>query len=785
MSVARHARASLPALLVLLGTAAGAFAQAPPSPLSQPHPQAPVLAPPVPLGVQRGTTLELTLTGTNLAEPTGLWTSFPARVTIPTDGNNGKEPTKLRVRLEVPKDAPIGFHAIRLATKGGMSNARLFCVDDLPQVLEVDTNRSLTTPQQLTVPCVVVGRADPEVTDYYRIAVTAGQRLTFEVLGRRLGSPFDPELTLFDAHTGRELPGGHSNDAPGLQTDPRLTYTFKEAGDCVVAVRDVMYRGGPDYWYRLRIGDFPCATTPIPMAARRGTRVAVRFAGSNVDGVAPVEVPVPADPAVDAVAVAPRGPNGLYGWPVTLLASDHDEVVEQEPNDEPAKANRVPVPGGITARFEQKNDVDYFVFAGKKGQRLTVAVQSLELGSPTEVYLAVKDAKWQQLAVSNPMAPPRLDFTPPADGDYYVYVENLLYASGPEESYRVTVTPHEPGFDLALFLDRNAAAAGGSVGIPIILAARRDYTGPIELSVVGPPGITGQGTIPANAPPAPLAPQPAQPAATLLVKVAADVPMGPYNLRIQGKATINGKPVVEYASVQAAVSRDLANLPFPPREMLTPVGFAVTEKPPFGLTAKFDGEVLRGGPAPVTITATRAPGFAEEIALSAAGLPRGAAFVAKNIPKGQNEVKTQVNVPPNARVWSYPVTFVGKAKFQNKEFSVDSAPVPLVVTLPFDLKVEPAAVKVVPGGKVKVNVSAVRKGGYQGPIAVEVRNLPANVTAAKATIPPGKTQVEVEVTAAAGAAPGDKKDVNVLGTATAAANQENASPNFTVSVAKK
>src|SRR5262249_15127034 len=48
-----------------------------------PNPQAPPLGIPVPLGMQRGTTLDLTLTGTNLAEPTRFWTSFPAKVTIP------------------------------------------------------------------------------------------------------------------------------------------------------------------------------------------------------------------------------------------------------------------------------------------------------------------------------------------------------------------------------------------------------------------------------------------------------------------------------------------------------------------------------------------------------------------------------------------------------------------------------------------------------------------------------------------------------------------------------
>src|SRR5262249_45550776 len=148
------------------------------------NPQFPTLNPVLPLGVQRGTTIELTLTGTNLNEPTGLWTSFPAKVTIPTDGNNGKQPTALKVKLEVSSDAPLGFHALRLATRRGVSNARLFCIDDLPQVLENNTNRSVKTAQAVPVPCVVVGKADAEATDYFKITVKAGQRLSFEVLGR-------------------------------------------------------------------------------------------------------------------------------------------------------------------------------------------------------------------------------------------------------------------------------------------------------------------------------------------------------------------------------------------------------------------------------------------------------------------------------------------------------------------------------------------------------------------------------------------------------------------------
>jgi hypothetical protein len=744
-------------------------------------PQSPTLNDPFPLGVQRGQTLELTLTGTNLADPTALWTSFPAKVTFPTDMNNGKDAAKLRVKLEVPADAPLGYHSIRLATKHGISNPRMFCVDELPQLDEAADNHAKEKAQAVPVPCVVVGRTDAEVSDFFKVSVKPGQRVTFDVIGRRLGSQLDPMIRLFDARTGREMPGNYSDDEPGLQSDARLTRTFPSGAELILEVRDTRHLGGADYYYRLRIADVPAAMCAFPVAVKRGTKATINFSGRHVEGVVPAEVTMPADK--EAIQVAPRG-QGPSGWPVPVSASDVDERVEQEPNNEPAKANRLTVSCGVTARFLDKGDVDCFVFTAKKGAKYAIVAQTYEILSPAEVYMTVKDAKGAELAKSNPQnSPARIDFTAPADGDFVIHCEHLNYMFGPTEVYHLSLREAAPDFDVQLQLDRFALAPGETTLIPVAPPARRDFTGPIELTVAGHPGFSGSVTVP-NAPPPPPN-QPAPPIAFLPLTCKADMPMGAYDLRVVAKATVNGKEVTKAATVTDVVKAGLGGLPFPPRAMLTSVGVAVTDKPLFALAVKLaHADVIRGLPANVTVTATRSAGFAEEIQLAPVGLPANVTAAVKPIPKGANEVQFPLTAAANAGLGPIALAFRGQAKSGGKDFAYYSTSAKAAISLPVEMKAEPSPLTVKVGQKAKLKVSVTRRGDYKGPVDVELKNLPANVTAAKVTLAPDKTSGEVEVSAAMNAAAGDKPDVQAVATATGAGNQQATSPNIVLKVSK-
>ncbi|HJZ54768.1 MAG TPA: hypothetical protein VKE74_07400, partial [Gemmataceae bacterium] len=203
-------------LMLASGGLPTATGQQPKQLVVPPAPQAPTLTSPANLGTKPGGVVEVVLTGTNLADPTAVIYSGPGTAAIPTDNKNGTDAAKLRVKVEVPADAPIGLYTLRVATKNGVSNLRPFVIDELPEVPEADNNRSKDAAQAVTAPCVVTGRTDAEASDYFKVKVTAGQKLTFEVLARRIGSPLDPIIVLHDAKTKRELVDLYADDTPGL-----------------------------------------------------------------------------------------------------------------------------------------------------------------------------------------------------------------------------------------------------------------------------------------------------------------------------------------------------------------------------------------------------------------------------------------------------------------------------------------------------------------------------------------------------------------------------------------
>lgn len=711
--------------------------------------QAPTLTFTVPSAVGPGQPTDVTVYGTNLAGVSGVWTNIPATVPVAVLGEgkeNGKQPANVNYKFAVPAEAPLGIYGLRVATPNGISNVKLFMVDDLPTTKETGTNKTPQTAQEVALPVAVEGVCEAESFDYFRFRATAGQRVSVEVVARRLGSALDPVVRLLDS-MGRELAYSDDEDATGA--DSRFAWRAPADGDYLIELRDIRYAGNTNYRYRLRLGDFPLATAPYPLAAQRGTTANLAVVGSAVDGVAAVKVAIPANS--DRVSIPVKYPKGQGSSIISVAASNGLEQVEFEPNNTPETASPIELTGAINGRLEASHDRDYFQFQAKKGQRFLFAGRTRNLGVPSDLFMRLYDAAGAKVAEADDSGTEEgvLDYTFPADGVFRLMVEDLLTRGGPEHVYRVEIEPYKPGFTLLLDVDKKGApefekidAPKGGVFTAKITATRRDYKGPITLSVAGIEGCKLSGeTIAAD-----------KPDTLLSVTLPENLEPGqPRIIQIVGKAKINDADVQAVASTMGALRTGFNGLPNPPAALDGSIGLGIGPvfAPFFELAT--DAKTIPYpqviGTTSFKVTAKRLNKFDDKIDLAVQGLPPSFTAKVAAIDKGKNDVMIEVTGPKALAEGEYPLKIVGTATFQNQPKQV-VAEAALEVVPPVGVTLAPAGPLVV-GGKQKVKVKLNRLGGEKGAVQVSFKNLPTGVTAPAATIAEGQAEADVELSAAA------------------------------------
>ena len=692
-----------------------------------------------------GAAIPLQLNGGNLASAKKLWLSFPGEAVL-AEGidKNGENPAQATYKVTVPADAACGVQGIRLVTDKGVSPLRLIFIDDLPSVGSVGSNTQFTSAQSITVPNAIDGAVAGLSWQFFRFPAKAGQRLSFEVVARRIGSSLDPFIRLLDAK-GREL--AYNDDTPGLSSDASIVYTFKEDGEYTLELRDIKYGGG---FYRLRIGDFPIATVAYPLAVQRGTATNVTLAGFAVDGLTPTTLAIPPSYSGEWMNVSLKRPNGASGYSSVAVVST-PQFVEHEPNNTAEQANRLDLGHDINGRLEQSGDIDRFIFAAKKDQTATFTGITRQQGSPTDLNFRILNKDGGQLAAADDTGVNEgaVTFKFPADGEYSLVVEDLNHRGGPEHAYRITVTTASSQFSLAASLDAFNVPAGGSV-LANVTTTRTGYNGPIELRAVNlPAGVTASPSVIGAG----------RTDAALTLQASPEFKPGElHSISIEGVARIGDSEVVVPAEINGALKARNNNMRWSPLQLSKSVVAASAPAPGFAWKAEPNVVVLgKDLSAKFKLVATRAAGFEEGIVVAVTpaqnGLPPGITVAVKNIDKGQGEAEITVTANNQAALGSFTAGLTGTLK-QGDKTAVQGMALRLDLKEPMTLKLEPAAAKIAKGGSLVVKAVVERNPALSGPVNVTLQNLPAGITSAPGTIAADQNAVDLTLTAAADAAVG-------------------------------
>lgn len=732
-----------------------------------------------PPAVARGAVVRLELVGSQLDRATGLWTSLPpGKLRVANIVASAPDRTILEVAAS--PDCPIGLYALRLATEDGLSNPHLFVVDDL-------VPRETLADPQADFPVAVAGRLLSGGHERHRLTVTAGQRLTFDVVASRLGNDSDPLVTIFDSQGKRVA---RSDNSPGNFFDTSFSHEFAAAGNYVVEVRDARYQGSPHWRYLLRIGDFPAARVTLPSSAAPGALARLHlpeFPGLEV----PVDVP--ALSTVGAAYVSLRRPGATVGAWAPLLVSSHLNVVESEPNDAVDEAVRIPaLPALLHGVFASPSDRDHFACELKKGDRISVRAETKSIQSAADVELFVLDSTGREIQRSDDVNLPggaldeaSLQFTANQDGVFRLLVRELTRAGGPEFTYRLEVQRAAPRLQVTAEIAAFTTPRNSFQILPLNVV-RQEYDGPIQLRLAdAPAGLTlAPDVIPAG-----------QNSLVATLRAADSTPLGVHSFHLFARPVDGESPAETQVVVQPLVDRQIINVDliryglrdnqrYLPPSVRTEFALLVTPPAPFQLDAADSPVILpRYQVAELPLGLTREPGFQGLVAfaaLSAGQLgeeTQGRKQVFYRAPVAaadQSAARATFHSRSQANEGQERVDLYATAQLGERRITLNRS-VQLSIKPAFELVLEPPQAVLAPGASATIRLNAKRLPSFAGPIQVALTAQPGVTAPAMLEIPAGQASVEFTVSAAPDVKP-RRERIRCVATATVGGFQEEPRP---------
>lgn len=687
-----------------------------------------------PYGFQRGTEVDVTLSGARLGDSQELLFYSPGVqvVELTADKDN-----VVQAKLAIADDCRLGIHAVRVRTATGVSNLMTFTVGALPAVDEKEPNSEFTEPQPVPLGCTVSGIVQNEDVDHYVVEAKAGERIVAELEGIRLGYTFfDPYLAILN---DKRFELARSDDAALLRQDCLCSIVAPEDGKYIVQVRESAYGGNGSCKYRLHIGKFPRPTAVVPAGGKPGETITVRWIGDPT-GDRTEQITLPTEPS-DEYGLFAEDQFGISPSPNNIRIVDLENTLEVEPNDAAAQATPATAPGALNGVIEKPGDVDFFKFTAKKGQVFDVRVYARNiLRSPLDSVLVVRRANGSAVGSNDDSGGPDsyLRFTAPADEEYFVQIYDHLKSGGPDYAYRIEIAPVERTVTMTVpervrYVSQTLTVPQGNRMALMINAARANWGGELNVQVEGmPAGLTMQ-TVPmaANSSSIPV-----------LFSAAGDATPAGALAHVIGKSADESIGVVGGLDQRTMLVRGQNN-----REVwghtAKRMACVVAEPAPFEIEIEQPKvPVVRYGSMQLKVVAKRQEGFNQPIAIRMLYNPPGIASSGSiSIPGDKNEAFIPITANSGATIGKWPIVVTGSAPHAGGRVEVATQMAELEISDRFfSFAFEKAAAE--QGQETELLVKVEHNIEFEGEAEVQLLGLPA-----KTSTPPEPVKITKESTA--------------------------------------
>ncbi|MFW6125207.1 MAG: PPC domain-containing protein [Pirellulales bacterium] len=706
-----------------------------------------------PRGGQRGTEMDLVLSGARLADAQEVLLYYPG---VEVTGLEAVDDNQVKVHVKIAEDCRLGEHALRLRTATGLTELRTFYVGALPQQEEAEENGDLENAQKVELNTTIAGVVQNEDVDFFAFEAKKGQRINAEIEGMRLGTTmFDPFLAILDAERF-ELAA--ADDTPLVWQDAVVSVVIPEDGTYYAEVRESAYGGNGNCTYRLHLGTFPRPTATLPAGGKLGEEVEVRFLG-DAGGEFTQRVALPAEPDPNFGLFA-QDEHGIAPSANVFRLSEHGNVLEAEPNNKPDEATPAELPLALGGVISEPGDVDFFRFHATKGQTFDVHCFARRLRTPLDPVMHVYVLGGKSLAGNDDSG--GLDsyfrFQAPEDGDYALRIADHLGRGGPDFAYRVEFQPVTPKLSLSIPKVARYSQERQIVVVPrgnryatLVNASRANFGGDLTIHAEGlPEGVTLTApTMPANLNVVPV-----------LFEAAADAPVA------GSLAQLLASHADPAQNIHGGLEQVTELVYGPPNNRIywthtiDRLAVAVAEEVPFRLrVVEPKVPLVQNGSMELKVVAERQEGFTAPINVQMPFRPPGVgAATSVTIPEGQNEVLYPINANSNAQVRDWPLVVLGSATVGNGPAWISSQLATLKVAPPYvQFAMQRAAVE--QGQQTEIFCKIEHSTPFEGAAKVRVLGLPPKTTAPDLEITKETGELAIQVATAEDSPAGQHKNI--------------------------